>query len=279
MTALTAILWAVFTNGPNQGCKLKDFKKYPHTSFNSSRSRRLVVLEKFMGIDGPETIIKGNLDETLYVGVSNGTIIKIPTTGRPESLVHIGGRPIGGAVDSSTNGIYLCVPPIGLVYISLSDSSVHVVSTISDDNLPLRFVDDAAVTSTGVVYFTDASEIAPIINQDGHYDVMSASLYDAMAGSGTGRLLRYDPRTKETVTLISGLNFANGVAISDDESFVLVAETFAFRILRYYIRGPRRGNYDVFVDALPGMPDGVSRATDGGFWVAIPTEVNALSHT
>ena len=29
------------------------------------------------------------------------------------------------------------------------------------------------------------------------------------------------------------------------------------------------GSLEVFLDSLPGMPDGVSRASDGNYWVAV----------
>lgn len=31
------------------------------------------------------------------------------------------------------------------------------------------------------------------------------------------------------------------------------------------------GSLETFLDGLPGLPDGVSRASDGNFWVAINT--------
>ena len=31
------------------------------------------------------------------------------------------------------------------------------------------------------------------------------------------------------------------------------------------------GSLEIFLDSLPGMPDGVSRAADGNYWVAINT--------
>lgn len=46
------------------------------------------------------------------------------------------------------------------------------------------------------------------------------------------RLLRYDPVTKTNTVLMDRLHFANGVALAADESYILVAETFKFRIMR-----------------------------------------------
>lgn len=41
----------------------------------------------------------------------------------------------------------------------------------------------------------------------------------------TGRFLMYDPVTKKAKVLIQGLRFPNGVAVSKDGSFIVVAET------------------------------------------------------
>ena len=52
-----------------------------------------------------------------------------------------------------------------------------------------------------------------------------------LEGEATGRLLRYDPTTKSTSVVVTGLTFANGVQISKDETFLLVAETTKCRYI------------------------------------------------
>ena len=52
-------------------------------------------------------------------------------------------------------------------------------------------------------------------------------------GDKTGRLLKYDPRTKKVTLLLRGLSFSNGVALNKDNDFVLVTETTAARVTRY----------------------------------------------
>ena len=84
-----------------------------------------------------------------------------------------------------------------------------------------------------------------------------------------GRLLAYDPRSESTRRLLGGLYFANGVALSPDGSFVLVNETGAYRVTRYWLDGPRAGLSDTFLDNLPGFPDGISSNGKDTFWVAL----------
>ena len=60
---------------------------------------------------------------------------------------------------------------------------------------------------------------------------------DILDGRPTGKLMVFHPEQDETRVLIDGIAFANGVLLSKDESFVLVAETSRLKILRYYRRG------------------------------------------
>lgn len=80
--------------------------------------------------------------------------------------------------------------------------------------------------------------------------------------------MRYDPRTKQTEVLQRGLQFPNGVALSEDGRFAVVAETTRQRVLRYWLKGPMAGKSEVFAQ-LPGFPDNVKRNRQGEFWVAI----------
>lgn len=58
-----------------------------------------------------------------------------------------------------------------------------------------------------------------------------------MQGALTGRLLSYDPSTSETEVLVSKLWFANGCALAEDESYILVADTIAAKIYKHHLKG------------------------------------------
>lgn len=47
----------------------------------------------------------------------------------------------------------------------------------------------------------------------------------------TGRLLKYEPRSGRTSVLASGIWFANGIALSPDESYIALAETLGSSLL------------------------------------------------
>ena len=90
----------------------------------------------------------------------------------------------------------------------------------------------------------------------------------------TGVLLRRYPDGR-VEKLLDGLHFGNGLALAQDESFIIVAETNAARLLRYWLTGERAGQHEVFAE-LPGYPDNLSMSADGLIWVALPSSHNAL---
>jgi ribose transport system permease protein len=50
---------------------------------------------------------------------------------------------------------------------------------------------------------------------------------------------------------------------------VFVASTTLCKIFRHWIDGPRRGETEIVIDALPGNPDNINRASDGCYWLAL----------
>ncbi|MCB0261330.1 MAG: SMP-30/gluconolactonase/LRE family protein, partial [Calditrichaeota bacterium] len=80
----------------------------------------------------------------------------------------------------------------------------------------------------------------------------------------------------QTRILLDSLYFANGVAVSPDQQFVLVNETWKYRVRRYWLAGDRAGQSDIFIDRLPGFPDGISCNGKDRFWLALASPRNPL---
>lgn len=276
IATLCSIIWVFFVGGPPQGYNRKpNFVIPSYSSFNKTADS-FVKLETYLekshqGIRGPEAIIISQSGK-MYTG-SDGNLIQLHGDDSSTTLLHLNGRILGGAVTRDEKGLYICVPPIGLLYVDLEFLTVTIASSISDDGIPIRFPDDLKISSNNKVYFSDATTLAPWLNEEGSYDLLKTSIFDVLSGSGTGRLLEYDIKTKKTKTLIKDLSFANGVELSDQEDYVLVVETFGFRIKRYWLKGPRAYTYDIFVDNLPGFADNLSISPLGGYWIAIGSEV------
>ena len=60
-----------------------------------------------------------------------------------------------------------------------------------------------------------------------------------MQGDPSGRLLSYNPATKKTHVVAQGFWFANGVALSKDESFIAVVETNTQTVHRVWLAGAK----------------------------------------
>lgn len=63
-----------------------------------------------------------------------------------------------------------------------------------------------------------------------------------MFGSPSGRLMVYDRQTKKSSVLKEKLHFPNGMLLSPDEDSIVFAETMQFRLLKYWLKGPKSGN-------------------------------------
>ncbi len=202
-------------------------------------------------------------DDGVYTGGEDGAIVRLdPKTGKLETLANSNGRPLGIRIDKDKS-LLVADAKKGLLRIE-KDGQTETLATEADGQ-PIRFADDLDVASDGSVYLSDATKYGI-----GEY------LLDLLESRPYGRLLKYDPETRKTTTLVRDLYFANGVALSQDESFVLVNETYRYRISRYWLKGPRAGQKDVFADNLPGFADGISSNGKGSFWVAMFTVRNPV---
>lgn len=216
-------------------------------------------------VAGPEDVAVDS-EGRIYGGTLDGRIVRVTLAAGGESLetfASTGGRPLGLHFDAAGN-LVVADAVKGLLRVG-PDGTVTPLAKAAE-GLEFHFTDDLDIASDGSIYFSDASW------RYGH----ESYLYDLLEARPYGRLLRFDPATGETEVLLRDLYFANGVALSADESFVLVNETYRYRITRYWLRGPAAGTSDVFVDNLPGFPDGVSGNRRGTFWVALFTVRNPL---
>ena len=193
---------------------------------------------------GPEDVAVDQQGR-IYVGTQDGFIKRVLVDGSVETWVETGGRPLGLAIDQGGN-LVVCDAYKGLL--SINSAGDVTVLTTEADGLPFAFVDDVDIASDGKIYFTDASSKW---NQANY-------MLDLLETRPYGRFLVYDPANKTTTTLIDEMYFSNGVAISEHEDFVLINETWRYRVIRYWLKGDKAGSHDVFIDNLPGFPDGIS---------------------
>lgn len=199
-----------------------------------------------------------------YTGTREGYVLRVSPDGRGvERIAQTGGRPLG--IEIHPEGwLVVCDAHRGLLRIDTGTGDVtDLVTTVA--GRPMRFTNNCAVAKDGTIYFSDSSLHFGLEEFKG----------DILSHTGTGRLIRRD--TDGTVTvLLDDLDFANGVALAEDESFVLVAETGGYRVTRLDLTGPEAGRRSVIIDNLPGLPDNMSTGSDGVFWIAFPSARNRL---
>lgn len=206
---------------------------------------------------GPEAITIAP-DGALLAGLKDGRVVKLKVgVDTPEVIADTKGRPLAMAFHPDGR-LIICDAHGGLM--ALGPSGKLETLATEQGGLPFHFVDDLAITKDGTIYFSDASARNSI----------ERFTEDLLEHQTTGRVLKYVPGSKELTRVAEGFAFANGVALSGDESFLVVAETGTYQLWRLWLQGPKAGQKELFTDSLPGFPDNVRwSASRNGFWVAI----------
>ena len=188
----------------------------------------------------------------VFTGVEDGRILRLTPGGRRlDTVADTGGRPLG--LELYPDGrLLVCDSKRGLLLVDRQSGDIEVLVPRGPD---LRVCNNAAVAADGTVYFTDSTSRFDL----DHWKA------DLLEHSGTGRLLRRTPDGQVDV-LLSGLQFANGVALAPDESWAVVASTGSYRLDRVDLPS---GKQTTLVDALPAFPDNIATGSDGLVWVAM----------
>jgi sugar lactone lactonase YvrE len=163
-------------------------------------------------------------------------------------------------IEVSGGIIYIADAHKGLL--SLTESGELKTLTDQVDGTPILYADDLDIATNGVIYFSDASTKFGAADNG---TTMAASLLEIMESQGTGRVLAYDPRTRQTTTIAKGLVFPNGVAMHPDGS-VLVNETGRYRVLKI---DPETGRMTDWIANMPGFPDNINPGPNGTYFLGL----------
>jgi sugar lactone lactonase YvrE len=216
-------------------------------------------------LQGPESIaIDGQ--GSLYTGTVDGRVVRVDADGEAHTLARLEGRPLGVRV-LGDGALAVAVARQGLVRIDLRTSPAKV-ELLADRYRGRRFefVDDVEPLPDGTLLFTEASARFGL----DEYEL------DGLEHRPSGNLFAFDPRTRSVALVRSGLYFANGVAAAPDGSYALVSETWAYRVRRVFLSGPRKGQSDIAIDNLPGFPDNITYDREGDrFWVGLASPRDA----
>lgn len=221
---------------------------------------------------GPEDIAvdtQGNL----YCGVhvsetdfTNGKILKIDPAGKVSVFCDTKSWVAGLHFDENGN-LIACDLERGLISV---DKNGKITTLASEDKNGNKFLipNDVDIASDGIIYFSNTSSKVPFSRKHIWKILMEVK--------PDGGLYSFNPKTKEVKTLIDGSFFGNGVAVSQNDEFVLMVDLTKYRVIRYWLKGINKGKTDIFLENLPGFPNGISRRKDGSFWLGFSTKRDDL---
>lgn len=210
-------------------------------------------------LQGPEAITfdkEGNL----YTGTKDGKIYKMDSSGNLEIFFSELGRPLGLKIDKD-NSIYIADAYKGLLKLD-SKKNLEILVPYSEE---FKLIDDLVLTDSKI-YFSNAS----------NKFVVDEYLYDLLEGIPHGAVYEFDRATKKITKIISDLSFANGIAISEKEDFLVINETYKYKIRKFYLKGENKGREEIFLETTPGFPDNITSNGKGEFCLALYTVRNSL---
>lgn len=211
---------------------------------------------------GPEDAAEGP-DGTIYIPSHGGAVLAYdPKTDVITEFANTGGLPLG-VITTQDGSLYIADAALGLLEITPDGEVTVLTNTIDGESID--FADALDIAPDGSIYFTDASSKFGAVANGGGFQ---ASLLEMMEHRGNGRVLRYDPETQNTTTILEGLHFANGIAMNAEGTHFLVAETGNYSVKRVSLDG---SEVDTILENTPGVPDNIARAQDGTFWVGLVT--------
>ncbi|RZC55029.1 hypothetical protein C5167_013879 [Papaver somniferum] len=213
-------------------------------------------------LPGPEDLAYDSETGFIYTGCNAGWIRRLKLTTDSESdlkaedWVYVGVRPLGIAFGPDKQ---LIVAESGKGLMKVTKEGKVELLTGEAEGLKFRLTDGVDVADDGVIYFTDASSKYSL---DDH-------MLDVLEGRPYGRLMSFDTANSATKVLARDLYFANGVAVSPENDFVVFCETPLRSCSKYYIKGEKMGSVDVFADNLPGYPDNIRYDGEGQYWIGL----------
>lgn len=214
---------------------------------------------------GPEDVAVDDQGRVL-TALADGRLLRFPAGGgTPEVVAALAGGQVLGVEVMPDGRVLCCQADRGLVAVDPDDGTAELLLDAVEGR-PLVLTNNAAVHRDGTILFTESSR---------RWRLDEFEL-DLLEQSATGSLWRFDPTSGDVDRLHTGLAFANGVALSSDERFAVVAETGRYALHRVGLSGGEAGRVEPFVRAMPGMPDNLSTGPTGTIWCAVPSRRVAM---
>ena len=224
-------------------------------------NRELAVAERLHlpeGADGPEDTAV--LDGAIYTADVNGGLFRLSGS-RFEKVADLGGRPLG--LDEGPDGaLYIADSYRGLMRWSPEGGLEALVTEIGGD--PVVYANQVAVAADGTVYFSNSTDRFDPETMGGTKPTSVMTIFEQ---SDTGYVARWSPDGRAE-KVAEGLVYANGIALSREEDFLLIAETGRAAVHRLWLTGDKKGQLEPFLENLPAYPDNIESGDGGTFWIA-----------
>jgi gluconolactonase len=212
------------------------------------------------GLDHPECVAFDR-DGFLWAGGEAGQIYRISPDGKPETIAQLGGF-TGGLAFSPDDQLLACNPGIGLVYVR-RDGGHDVFAT-------------HATLPDGSVHRMICPNY-PAFDRHGNLYVSDSGNWNKR----NGYLLRFTPDGHGRV-VAGPCGYANGLAISADESHLFMVESDFDRVYRFELHADGLvGAAQVYAESVGRMPDGLALDAGGNLYVSCyaSDEIHRVSPT
>lgn len=226
-------------------------------------------------ISGSETVVSDSMGNVV-TGLRTGAIVKISADFKTVTpIIRIGKEPLEntacddyivphkecgwplGITFKDDDNIFVIDSYSGIYLVNLRDKTKTFILSINDTHdVPVLLNSIVYIAEENTIYFTQSSNRP-----------LSQVFLTTLEHASDGKLLKYNLNTKEVTTLASNFNVANGLAIHRDGESLIMSELMKARIWRYYFRGDKSGQIEIFAENLITLPDNIFRASDNGYWV------------
>ncbi len=256
-----------------QACSLKPNAWTPPVKpkpEGSIAENKLLETTEWIDLDGwygPEDIAvdsEGNLYCSAHISptdFTDGRILKIDSDGNVTIFCNTNSWVTGLHFDENQN-LIACDQKRGLISVDKS-GKITVLTDKDEKGNSFLIPNDVDIASDGMIYFSNTSSKVSFSQKNARKILMEVK--------PDGGLYSYNPINGKVTTLIDSSFFGNGVAVSKHNDFVLMVDLTKYRVLRYWLKGVKKGVTEIFLENLPGLPNGISRREDGSFWLGFTT--------
>ena len=231
----------------------RDVHAIPVLDGGFSPNQRLEQAEVLTAFDAPDSLALGP-DGRLYVSAGNAVhACSGPRSETRETFLRTE-APAGALAWTPSGRLLVAVEGRGILAFDRQGKRMAQLEAV--DGVALACITAIAVAADGTIYATDGSR----------HNTAGQWLVDLMQNrAGSGRLVACKADLSGARVLRDGLSWPAGIAVSQDESEVLVAEAWSHR---FSAVARKDGAVRVLVKNFVGYPCRIARSAKGGYWVA-----------